>query len=104
MRTDNRRYETGGVPAVLSDVGTGLFRATLLFGSMGLGLAMILTPHDERGGRMMAQAPSYGIDYMATGSVSLASRPHFRQWQGPLQPGLSAPCAVFNDGWQRGEC
>jgi hypothetical protein len=85
----------------IAEARTGLFRATLLFGSIAAALSLIILPATDRHSREDADA-RVGVDQTATGSVRTPAELHTMR-RTPLQPNQE-PCLFFPDGTQRGAC
>lgn len=84
------------------EIRTGLLRATLLFGSIALALALIITPAAKRGADYVVSTAAPQIDGMATGSIGGANRYTVRR--SVLQRSGSRPCVIFSDGGSTGAC
>ena len=85
----------------LGIAGGGILRATLLFGSAAVALALILAPIADNQTRRLTSAG--GIDRMSTGSVS---RPQtgYTIRRSVLQDSPGAICIIRNDGSRSGDC
>ncbi len=83
---------------------SGALRVALLFGSVAVAFALILTPIIDRGaGSVMAKrAVSTELDRIATGSVS--DNKVYTIRRSVLQSSPSAVCVISQDGVQRGSC
>lgn len=79
-------------------------RTALLFGSVAVALALILTPIIDRGaGSVMAKhAVSTELDRIATGSVNDAKVYTIRR--SVLQSSPDSVCVISQNGQQRGAC
>ena len=79
-------------------------RTALLFGSVAVALALILTPIIDRGaGSVMANhAVSTELDRIATGSVNDAKTYTIRR--SVLQSSPESVCVILQNGQQRGAC
>lgn len=87
---------------VLAEARTGLLRATLLFGSIAVALALIVVPANDRQGRSDSHDYNAPVDTMTTGSVKPLERYVMHRGDGS---GVSAqPCLMFPDGTTRGNC
>ncbi len=80
--------------------GAGILRATLLFGSVAVALALILAPIADNQTRQLA---SGGVDRMSTGSVSRAPSGYTIR-RSVLQDSPTAICIIRNDGTRSGDC
>jgi hypothetical protein len=80
--------------------GMVMLRATLLFGSAAMALALILTPIADR----FSRDPNIGaaLDYMATGSIERSGNYTIRR--SVLQKDPSSVCIVRPDGRHSGDC
>lgn len=87
----------------LAEARTGLFRATLLFGSIAVALALIVAPAAERGAKYaVSGAPQ--LDPIATGSIRSGEAGSYTIRRSVLQPAGAAPCIVFSGGGRSGAC
>lgn len=86
----------------IAEIRTGLFRATLLFGSIALALALIIAPAAKRGADYVATAHRPQLDTMTTGSISTSNRYTVRR--SVLQRSDALPCVIFSDGGSTGAC
>ena len=103
MRTIDRHEDWIEEPA--SDTpatGTGLFRATLLFGALAVFLSLLVPPIAERSASYVAGDNRPDLDMMATGSVAKSSEYTLRR--SVLQPADAAPCVIYADGRRLGSC
>lgn len=88
----------------LGGAGMGTLRVALLFGSVGVALALILTPLMER--RMdKAAYRGAGVDSFKTGSISDAQRRQtYTMRRSVLQSSPQALCIISADGSRSGAC
>ncbi len=103
MRDFEADDELGGgrrAPDSITELRTGLFRATLLFGSIALALALIVAPAAKRGADYVASTAQ--VDTMATGSIGSSNRYTVRR--SVLQRSGARPCVIFSDGGSTGAC
>ena len=70
--------------------GDTAIRTTLWLGAVALGVAVLAAPVLERASRTYADARSYGIDNVLTGSINKTKRYTVRK--SVLQPGQSRIC------------
>lgn len=86
----------------LGIAGAGILRATLLFGSAAVALALILAPIADNQTRRITAADG-GIDRMSTGSID---RPQtgYTIRRSVLQDSPGAICIIRNDGSRSGDC
>jgi hypothetical protein len=83
----------------LSAAGCGVLRVALLFGLMGIALALVVVPFAERRtGPLVAGE----IDMMTTGSIG--PRDTYTIRRSVLQPSPDAICVIQSDGSRSGEC
>lgn len=78
---------------------TGLLRATLLFGAITIGLALVVVPMARNSVDYVASRPQ--LDTMTTGSIG-ASR--YTVHRSVLQAPGSGPCIVHASGRRTGAC
>jgi len=85
---------------LLNVAGMVMLRATLLFGSAAVALALILTPLADR----FSRDPNIGVglDYMATGSIERPGNYTIRR--SVLQKDSSSVCIVQANGRYTGDC
>lgn len=85
---------------LLNAAGMTMLRATLLFGSAGVALALILTPVADR----FSRDPNIGVglDYTATGSIDRSNSYTIRR--SVLQKDAGALCILRPDGRRSGDC
>lgn len=88
--------------ALMADARTGLLRATMLFGSIAVALALIVVPLADRHARTVVA--ERGLDEMATGSVGTQHSSHYTLSRSVLQRNGAGPCLLFPDGSTRGAC
>ncbi|WP_206456057.1 hypothetical protein [Aurantimonas marina] len=84
------------------EIRTGLFRATLLFGSIAMALALIVAPAAKRGADYVVSTAAPQLDRMATGSIGSSNRYTVRR--SVLQRTGARPCVIFSDGGSTGAC
>lgn len=89
---------------VLSEARTGLFRATLLFGSIAVALALILAPAADRHAKTATIAHGFDLDPIQTGSIHQSDPSRYIVRRSVLQESGAQPCLMFPDGSQRGAC
>lgn len=95
-----------GLSETFAEARTGLFRATLLFGSIAVALALIIVPAADRQAKLAAAGAAEGLDPVLTGSTAAAT-PDIRRYtlrRSVLDDSRSEPCLMFPDGTQRGKC
>lgn len=85
---------------LLNVAGMVMLRATLLFGSAAVALALILTPLADRFSRN--SSIGVGVDYMSTGSIERPSNYTIRR--SVLQKDSSSVCIVQANGRYTGDC
>lgn len=88
----------------LGSAGMGALRVALLFGSVGVALALILTPLMER--RMdRAAYRGAGVDSFTTGSIPDGQRRQaYTMRRSVLQSSPQALCIISADGSRSGDC
>ncbi len=86
----------------VSNVGMGMLRVVLLFGSVAIALALILTPLLERQTRDSALF-SPTVDRMTTGTVDNRGGAYTVR-RSVLQHSPQAVCIIRADGTRRGAC
>ncbi|MEX6506409.1 hypothetical protein [Jiella sp. M17.18] len=99
---ENRYLDEEEPTRRMAGLGTGLFRATLLFGSLVLALALVLAPAADRGADYLLASGRPQLDMMATGSVAPASSYTLRR--SVLQPPGSPACILPANGARWGRC
>jgi len=93
------RGERGGL---LGAAGVGILRATLLFGSAAVALALVLAPIADNQSRQFTSG--YGnVDRMSTGSVGRPQNGYTIR-RSVLQESPSAICIIRSDGSRSGNC
>lgn len=92
-----------GSSAALAEARTGLFRATLLFGSIAAALALIVIPPADRHGKADIAQRSPVLDPISTASTDAAKRSYLES-RSVLWDNKNGPCLLFPDGTQRGAC
>ncbi|PZO76635.1 MAG: hypothetical protein DI629_15895 [Mesorhizobium amorphae] len=91
-------------PSRLAEAGSGIMRATLLFGSAAIAIAMFAVPALDRATRSDTQAASlYGLDTMSTGSVRRDGETITIR-RSVLQSSPDAVCVIRENGSRRGAC
>jgi len=95
--------QKSGMSDSLAEARTGLFRATLLFGSIAAALALIVVPAVDRHTKV-AVSQGQDLDMMPTGSNSHANRRTYVESRSVLWDSKTGPCLLFPDGTQRGAC
>ncbi|MCT7377473.1 hypothetical protein [Chelativorans salis] len=86
----------------VSNFGMGVLRVTLLFGSVAIALALILTPLLERRTHNSALFKPT-VDRMTTGTVGNRDSAYTVR-RSVLQPSPQAVCIIRADGTRRGAC
>ena len=86
----------------IAEARTGLFRATLLFGSIAAALSLIVVPAADRHARMAVERGTE-IDPVVTGSIVPPEHSRYTVRRSVLQPD-NGPCLLYPDGTQRGAC
>ena len=99
---NDRKWESerGGRETVWGMTSMGLLRATLLFGSAAIALALIIAPIAESQTRKFVGSP--GVDTMATGSVQ--PRNNYTLRRSVLQEFPGAICVIRDNGTRSGNC
>lgn len=88
----------------IAEARTGLFRATLLFGSIAAALSLIIVPAADRHSREVVAARE-GLDPVATGSIAKpANAERYTLRRSVLRQDSEGPCLLFPDGSQKGAC
>ena len=85
--------------ASIRELRTALLRATLLFGAITIGLALVVAPMARHGADYVASSPK--LDTMTTGSIS-SSR--YTVHRSVLQAPGAGPCIVHANGRRLGAC
>lgn len=89
----------------IAEARTGLFRATLLFGSAAAALSLIVVPMVDRETKLIVAERSAGVDAMTTGSIgSDANARRYTLRRSVLDRPDRTPCIMFPDGRQAGAC
>jgi len=83
----------------LRAAGFGALRVALLFGLMGIALALIFVPFAERKAESLVAS---GLDMTTTGSIRPGDTYTVRR--SVLQPSPDAVCIIRSDGSRSGEC
>lgn len=83
----------------LSAAGFAALRVALLFGLMGIALALIAVPLFERRGEPLVAGE---FDMMTTGSIRPGDSYTIRR--SVLQPSPNATCIIRRDGSRAGQC
>lgn len=84
---------------------TGLFRASLLFGSIAAALALIVVPEADRHAKTAIAERAADIDQTTTGSIGSPRKPErYTIYQSILDRPDQGPCIMFPDGSQKGAC
>jgi hypothetical protein len=97
--------QKSGVSDTLVEARSGLFRATLLFGSIAVALAMIVVPTaDQQAKQRVAAERARELDPITTGSNSTTDRQSYVSRRSVLTDPSKGPCLLFPDGTQRGAC
>ena len=82
---------------------TGLLRATLLFGSIAIALALIIAPAARKGADYVTASNPPQLDMISTGSIG-SSNSHYIVRRSVLQAPGAGPCLMFPSGERRGAC
>ncbi|MBB4005731.1 hypothetical protein [Aurantimonas endophytica] len=85
--------------ASIRELRTALLRATLLFGAITIGLALVVVPAARKSVDYVASSPQ--LDTMTTGSIG-ANR--YTVHRSVLQAPGAAPCIVHASGGRTGAC
>jgi hypothetical protein len=85
----------------IAEARTGLFRATLLFGSIAAALSLIIVPAADRHAREIAEERA-ALDQFVTGS-NKPTVDRYTKRRSVLHANQE-PCLLFPDGTQRGAC
>lgn len=92
----------------LAEARTGLFRATLLFGSIAAALSLIAVPAADRHAKYeisQRERSPETVDPIVTGTNPSPGEPRrYVVRQSVLDDARSGPCLLFPDGTQRGAC
>lgn len=99
------RDRDGGSGRFLSGASVGLLRLTLLFGSAGVALTLILVPIADRHARdgTFASFQAPGIDLMSTGTVAPRGESYTIR-RSVLQPDPASVCIIRDSGSRSGSC
>lgn len=84
---------------------TGLFRATLLFGSAAAALSLIVVPEIDHRAKLIVAERAADVDPVTTGSIG--PRADVRRYtihRSVLDRPDREPCIMFPDGSQKGAC
>jgi hypothetical protein len=87
--------------SLLEMVQSGAIRIALLFGSVAVAIALLLTPVLDREMRV-ARVNALGIDRTVTGSI--ASQGVYTLHRSVLQSSPSAVCVIHSNGVRTGDC
>lgn len=101
MTASNHQKHGPALSEALAEARTGLFRATLLFGSIAAALALIVVPAADRHAK---RAIAERLDPIATASTPSPAKRRYVVSRSVLQDRSSGPCLLFPDGTQRGAC
>lgn len=104
MREEHKRKPDAGLTSVFAEARTGLLRATLLFGSIAVALALIVVPAADRQAKLMVGDGRDKLDQMTTGSIRTPDAGRYTLLHSVLQDPSAGPCLLFADGTQRGAC
>lgn len=86
------------------DWANGAVRFAMLFGVLGMALALFVTPLLDRASTQIAtRGAPYGIDFTTTGSVPSPSTIYTKR-RSVLQSSPSAVCIIRADGTRLGDC
>jgi hypothetical protein len=94
-----RIHSEGG--SLLEMVQSGAIRIALLFGSVAVAIALLLTPVLDREMRV-ARVNALGIDRTVTGSI--ATQGVYTLHRSVLQSSPSAVCVIHSNGVRTGDC
>lgn len=94
-----RMRSEGG--SLLETVQSGAIRIALLFGSVAVAIALLLTPVLDRETRV-ARVDTLGIDRTVTGSI--ATQGVYTLHRSVLQSSPSAVCVIHSNGVRTGDC
>ena len=103
MKEASHQKSGPAISETLAQARTGLFRATLLFGSIAVALALIVVPAADRQAKLSA-FDRKGIDTLTTGSVANPEKLRYVVRRSVLQDHAAGPCLMFPDGTRRGAC
>jgi hypothetical protein len=96
--------QKSGMSDTLVEARSGLFRATLLFGSIAVALAMIVVPTADHQAKRVAAERTRELDPITTGSSGTSDRKTYVARRSVLSDPSKGPCLLFPDGTQRGAC
>ncbi|BDA86106.1 hypothetical protein Sa4125_36480 [Aureimonas sp. SA4125] len=96
--------QKSGISDTLVEARGGLFRATLLFGSIAVALAMIVVPTADHQAKLVAAERVKTLDTVTTGSSVRSDKKHYVSRLSVLTDPDKGPCLLFPDGTQRGAC
>lgn len=98
--------EGGDWPLLVNRAGAGALRLALLFGSIAVAMALILTPLAERGTRSVTARAggSLGVDLTTTGSVPRGGGETYTVRRSVLQHSSDSVCIIRADGSGSGDC
>lgn len=90
----------------LAEARTGLFRATLLFGSALAALSLIVVPEVDHRTKVFVAERAAGLDPVTTGSIAppAAANGRYTIRRSVLDMPERGPCIMFPDGRQKGAC
>ena len=100
----NKPRSDAGLSETFAEARTGLFRATLLFGSIAVALALIVVPAVDHPAKVAVADTADGIDPIITGSTTIPDIRRYTLRRSVLDGPRSGPCLLFPDGTQRGKC
>lgn len=87
------------IQASIRELRTGLLRATLLFGAITIGLALVVVPAARHSVDYVASTPQ--LDTMTTGSIGTG---RYTVHRSVLQAPGAGPCIVHASGQRTGAC
>ncbi len=92
-------------PSRVAEAGISIIRATLLFGSAAIALALIILPFVDKTERIGSTDATIarGLDMMSTGSVKNAGTSYTLR-RSVLQPSPGAVCIIGGNGSRSGDC
>jgi hypothetical protein len=96
---------TGRPATSFAEARTGLFRATLLFGSAVAALSLIVVPEIDHRTKLLVAERAADVDPITTGSVGTgAELRRYTVHRSILDRPDRDPCIMFPDGTQKGAC
>ncbi|WP_367717795.1 hypothetical protein AB2N04_06580 [Nitratireductor sp. GISD-1A_MAKvit] len=101
----NGDHDRGVWSSRAGNMGIGALRLALLFGTVGVAIALIVTPMAEKHTRSTTAqigAP-FGIDPVTTASTKRQGRSYTVR-RSVLQPSRNAVCVIHENGRRSGDC